>query len=103
MGYGEQDRPERGGTGRGRGDEAGARREAAIDRVNRAGVEELSQAYRVGPYTAGRIVQHRERHGPFRTFEDLLNISCVGPEAVESLREWAQRAGRPASTPDHID
>jgi competence protein ComEA len=66
------------GTGR----RAGAR----ID-LNRAGPTELDALPGIGPVLAGRIVAHRELHGPFRRAEDLLAVRGIGPRLLERLRD----------------
>lgn len=41
---------------------------------------------RVGPATAERIIAWREAHGPFRSVDDLLAISGIGPATLEGFR-----------------
>lgn len=62
----------------------------------------------VGPRTAIAIVEHRVRHGPFRSPEDLLEVSGIGPVKLERLRPWlafpdAGPAGREAVAPGPPD
>jgi competence protein ComEA len=40
---------------------------------------------RIGPATAMRIIAWREVHGPFKSVEDLLSISGIGPATLEGL------------------
>ena len=42
---------------------------------------------RIGPATAERIIAWREEHGPFRSVEDLLAISGIGPATLEGLAD----------------
>lgn len=42
----------------------------------------------IGPRTAERILEHRARHGPFRSPEDLLAVQGIGPVTLERLRPW---------------
>jgi len=42
---------------------------------------------RVGPATAERIIAWRTAHGPFRSVEDLLAVSGIGPATVEGFRD----------------
>jgi len=42
--------------------------------INRATREELERLPGVGPALAGRVVEHRERFGPFRRAEHLLLV-----------------------------
>jgi competence protein ComEA len=53
---------------------------------NRAPEVELARLPGVGPALAGRIVRSREADGPFRTVEELVRVSGVGPATLERLR-----------------
>jgi competence ComEA-like helix-hairpin-helix protein len=54
--------------------------------VNAAGTEELAQLPGLGPATARRIVEHRDRHGPFATIESLLDVPGIGPATLAGMR-----------------
>ena len=41
----------------------------------------------IGPVLAQRVVEHRERHGPFGSVDALLEVSGVGPATLERLRD----------------
>jgi competence protein ComEA len=41
----------------------------------------------VGPVLAQRIVEHRDRHGPFSVVEDLLDVPGIGEAKLAALRE----------------
>jgi competence ComEA-like helix-hairpin-helix protein len=69
-----------GGTGPAPGEAA-----ATVD-LNRAGLAELDALPGIGPVLAGRILQHRNAHGPFREPEDLLAVPGIGPRLFERLR-----------------
>jgi len=56
--------------------------------VNHAGWPELAQLPRIGETLARRIVESRERDGPFRTYEDLRRVKGIGPRTVERLRMY---------------
>ena len=71
------------GSGVGRA-EPGRRREP-ID-LNRASAQELEALPGIGPVLAARIVSRRERHGPFRSGEELLAVRGIGPRLLERLR-----------------
>lgn len=47
---------------------------------------ELETLPRVGPATAQRIIAWRETHGPFRTVDDVLAVSGIGPATLEGFR-----------------
>lgn len=55
--------------------------------LNQATEGELADLPGIGPVLAGRIVGHRERSGPFRTVEDLLEVSGIGERTLAELRE----------------
>ena len=54
--------------------------------VNRASREELERLPGVGPVLAARIVEHRERHGPFRRAEHLLVVRGMSDRRFRELR-----------------
>ncbi len=66
----------------------GVTRDGKVD-INRAGVEALSGLPGVGVVLAGRIVSHREAHGPFGAVEDLLDVPGIGEGKLASIREHA--------------
>jgi competence protein ComEA len=55
--------------------------------LNRASAMELDQLPGVGPVLAGRIVEYRRLHGPFRAVEELLAVRGVGPKSFDRLRD----------------
>ncbi len=56
--------------------------------INTAGAEELASLPRIGPKLAGRIIEHRERHGKFRTAEDLLQVKGIGRKMLETIKPY---------------
>lgn len=59
---------------------------AVID-VNNAGPEELETLPGIGPARAADIIAYRERAGPFRSVEDLLQVPGIGPATLDRLRD----------------
>ncbi len=57
----------------------------AVD-VNRATAAELEAVPGIGPVLAKRIVEFREKHGPFERLEDLLKVRGIGEKSLERLR-----------------
>lgn len=55
--------------------------------LSRADQETLETLPRIGPATAERIIAWREKNGPFRSVEDLLAVSGIGPATLEGLAE----------------
>ena len=68
---------------------------APVD-LNQAGLAELDALPGIGPVLAGRILQHRDAHGPFREPEDLLAVPGIGPRLFERLRPRI-RVGSPVA------
>jgi competence protein ComEA len=70
----------------GRADTANSARAAdtRLD-LNRASAAELDALPGIGPVLAGRIVEHRQAHGPFRRVEELRAVRGVGPRLFERL------------------
>jgi len=55
--------------------------------LSQADQESLETLPRIGPATAERIIAWRESNGPFRSVEDLLAISGIGPATLEGLAD----------------
>ena len=51
--------------------------------LNKATAEELTQLKGIGMKYAEKIVQYRDKNGPFKTVEDLLNVQGIGPRTLE--------------------
>jgi competence protein ComEA len=54
--------------------------------LNRATLADLDALPGIGPVLAGRILEHRKTHGPFRSLEELLAVRGIGPRLLERLR-----------------
>ena len=59
---------------------------AKID-INKASAEELTQLKGVGPSTAAKIVEYRDKNGPFKKPEDLTMVSGIGAKTYENNKE----------------
>ena len=103
-----RERPSVAAAGLPAGGQAGAPVTAAAGPMdlNSASAAELDALPGIGPVLAGRIVDHRERHGVFLGVEDLLAVRGIGPRLFERLRPlvMAGRAGRAGRTrgPDSL-
>jgi comEA protein len=63
----------------------GGERRPVVD-LNRATLVELDALPGIGPVLARRIVEHRGRHGPFRSVDELRAVAGIGPALLERLR-----------------
>ncbi len=55
--------------------------------INMATVEELDTIKGIGMSTAEKIVKYREENGPFDSVEELANISGIGTETINEMRD----------------
>lgn len=59
---------------------------APVD-INKADAKALSVVlHGVGTKTAAAIVEYRDKHGPFRSVNDLTKVKGIGPKTVERNR-----------------
>lgn len=56
--------------------------------INRSPREELERLPGIGPALAARIVEHRERYGPFRRVEHLLIVRGISERRFRQLRPF---------------
>ena len=61
--------------------------EAPKININTASVEELSRLNGVGPSHAAKIIAYREKNGPFKTPEDLIQVPGIGPKTFEKNKD----------------
>ena len=54
--------------------------------VNTANWVELGQLESIGEVLARRIVEDRERHGPFASVDDMRRVKGIGAKTLEKLR-----------------
>ena len=55
--------------------------------INTASAEELAQLKGIGPSHAAKIVAYREKYGPFKMPEDLMQVSGIGQKTLEANQE----------------
>ncbi len=63
-----------------------ARSDAPLE-INRASADEFERLPGIGPVLARNIVNYRERHGPFTSLEELLDVSGIGEKRFAAIRE----------------
>jgi len=55
--------------------------------INTAGVDELVALPGIGRAYAERIVEYRQKNGPFKKVEDILNVRGIGEKTFERIRD----------------
>lgn len=59
---------------------------AAPINLNTATAAELEKLPGVGPAVAARIVEYRQKNGPFKKVEDLMNVRGIGEKTFLRLK-----------------
>jgi comEA protein len=54
--------------------------------INTAPVEQLERLPGVGPKTAARIVEYRQKNGGFKKVEELMNVRGIGEKAFLKMK-----------------
>ncbi|KRQ86007.1 ComE operon protein 1 [Caloramator mitchellensis] len=55
--------------------------------LNTANIEELKKLPRIGDALAQRIIDFREKNGPFKDIKDIKNVSGIGDKMFESIKD----------------
>lgn len=55
--------------------------------INTANETELTTLSGIGPSKAKAIISYREENGPFKTIEDIKNVSGIGEKTFEKLKD----------------
>jgi competence protein ComEA len=58
--------------------------------LNLASADDLEAIPGIGPVLAKRIIEFREKHGPLKDIEVLLNVKGVGPKKLEMIRRYVE-------------
>nr|WP_277998961.1 ComEA family DNA-binding protein [Moorella sulfitireducens] len=69
------------------GSSAGIAKSGGKININTAGLAELDSLPGIGPTLAQRIIDYRNQKGPFRTIEDLQNVSGIGPSRFNDIKD----------------
>lgn len=59
---------------------------ASLVNLNTATAADLEALPGIGPATAKRILEYREKSGPFKKLEELMNVRGIGEKAFLRLR-----------------
>jgi len=55
--------------------------------INTADASELQKLTGIGPGKAKSIIDYRNKNGPFKNVDDLLNVSGIGEKTLEKIRD----------------
>lgn len=55
--------------------------------INNAKLEDLTQLTGIGPSKAQAIIEYREKNGPFKSIDDLKNVTGIGDKTYEKLKD----------------
>ena len=61
--------------------------EAERVNINKASAQELAKLQKVGPKYAVRIVEHRQKYGPFKLTEELMEVPGIGPGTYNRIKD----------------
>jgi competence ComEA-like helix-hairpin-helix protein len=67
--------------------------------LNVANVKELQELPGVGPVTAQRIIDLREKSGRFRRVEDLLAVRGISQKKLDAMRPYVTVSAPPPPAP----
>ena len=67
--------------------------------LNLANAKELQELPGVGPVTAQRIIDMRQKSGRFKRVEDLLAVRGISQKKLDAMRPYVTIAPPPTSTP----
>ena len=56
--------------------------------VNLSNLERLCRLPGIGPALAERIIEYRDKNGPFRNIEDLRNVRGIGGKKFAEIKEF---------------
>ena len=58
--------------------------------VNKDPIGMLVLLPKIGPSIAGRIIQYREKNGPFKSLSDLDKVKGIGPKILETIKDLVE-------------
>ena len=70
----------------------------AVVNINSASASELESLPGIGAKTAARIIEYRQKNGPFKKVEELMNVRGVGEKNFLKLKAQISVG---AAKPDH--
>ena len=55
--------------------------------INKASAQELAKLKKVGPKYAVRIIEHRQKYGPFKLTEELMEVPGIGLGTYNRIKD----------------
>jgi competence protein ComEA len=77
---------------------ANASKPSAIVNLNTATATELATLPGIGERTAARIIEYRQKNGPFKKIEELMNVQGIGEKSFLKLKPQLTVTAKPEST-----
>jgi competence protein ComEA len=72
----------------------------SVVNINTASAADLEGLPGIGAKTAARIIEHRQKNGPFKKVEELMNVQGIGEKNFLKLKpQISVGASKPESTP----
>ena len=56
--------------------------------INTADKDKLCELTGVGPTIAERIIQYREKNGPFKSVDELINVKGIGEGTLHKIKDF---------------
>ncbi len=73
-------------------------RSTAVVNINTASASDLEGLPGIGAKTAARIVDYRQKNGPFKKIEELMNVQGIGEKNFLKLKAQVSVAGKSEGT-----
>jgi competence protein ComEA len=70
-------------------------RPTALVNLNSATASQLQELPGIGAKTAERIIEYRQKKGPFKKIEELMNVKGIGEKSFLKLRPQITVTGKP--------
>ena len=55
--------------------------------INTASAKQLAQLHSLGPKYAVRIIEHRQKYGPFKLTEELMDVPGIGLRTFDRIKD----------------